>query len=236
MDQCNTVEELKRVYKKLILKHHPDKGGNSETFNKIQQEYEERLAQFEKINNGPPVNLEVTLEEAYTGFTKKIRLKTEMRCRGCSQECQMCKGEGQMNFHLGPFSMSQQCPMCEGRGGSIPNGCGSCNKTGIVTTTEYHVITGPPGVASGYQSGKFIIQVKEHNIFERHGQDLVTKIKIPFAHTITGTKFTFNHIKGPIEIDTEPWAPIDPRIPHIIKGEGMPPHGDLHIIFDIQYK
>lgn len=234
MDRCNTIEELKKVYKKLILKHHPDKGGDAETFNKIQQEYEERLASFEKVSE--PVNFEVSLEEAYTGFSKKIRLKTERRCKGCSQECQMCKGLGQINFHLGPFSMSQQCPMCEGRGGSIPNGCGACNKTGITTSTEYHVITAPPGVDSGFQSGKFIIQVKEHPIFERHGMDLLTRIKIPFAHTITGTKFTFNHIRGPIEIDTREWAPIDPRIPHIVKGEGMPPHGDLHIIFDIQYK
>lgn len=35
-----TQEEIKRAYKKLVLKHHPDKGGNREQFNKIQEAYE----------------------------------------------------------------------------------------------------------------------------------------------------------------------------------------------------
>ena len=32
-------EELRSVYRKLCLKHHPDKGGTSEMFVKLQKEY-----------------------------------------------------------------------------------------------------------------------------------------------------------------------------------------------------
>ena len=36
----SSVEEVKKSYKKLVKTHHPDKGGNPETFKKIQLAYE----------------------------------------------------------------------------------------------------------------------------------------------------------------------------------------------------
>ena len=35
-----TWDEIKSQYRKLVLKHHPDRGGNPETFKKIQAAYE----------------------------------------------------------------------------------------------------------------------------------------------------------------------------------------------------
>ena len=35
-----TQDEIKKSFKKLALKHHPDKGGNDEKFKEIQQAYE----------------------------------------------------------------------------------------------------------------------------------------------------------------------------------------------------
>lgn len=58
-------EEIKRAYKKLAMKHHPDRGGNQSDFQEIQEAYAtltdpERKAQWERARqhrtHGPNVN------------------------------------------------------------------------------------------------------------------------------------------------------------------------------------
>lgn len=39
-DECNTYEEVKKLYRKLAKEHHPDVGGDAEIFKKINNEYE----------------------------------------------------------------------------------------------------------------------------------------------------------------------------------------------------
>ena len=39
--QCTTLEELKAEYKKLVMKHHPDRGGDTATMQEINAEYDE---------------------------------------------------------------------------------------------------------------------------------------------------------------------------------------------------
>lgn len=237
MDKCTTVEDLKRVFKKLALVHHPDKGGDAETFSRLKSEYEARLRDLERPADPDEVlDLHVTLEEAYAGFTKTVPIISERRCHGCSQSCQMCHGKGVVYMTLGPLTLSHPCPMCEGSGGSHPTGCDLCKRTGkIVSRTEY-TVTVPPGVDTGELFGRFRIAVKPHASFERQGPHLRTKIRLPFSRSIEGTTVTIRHLSGPLTIDTSQWAPLDPRIAHVIPGKGMGPHGDLHVIFDIQYK
>lgn len=45
---CRTLEELKKEYKKLALKNHPDCGGSEETMKEINRQYDEA---FEKVKN-----------------------------------------------------------------------------------------------------------------------------------------------------------------------------------------
>lgn len=238
MDECKTVEELKKVFKQLALKHHPDKGGDSETFNKIREEYEKRLAQLTTTEQEPEddITLQVSLEEAYTGFVKVVPVITESRCLGCSQMCPMCHGKGNLDIHLGPFSLAHPCGMCEGRGGSHPSGCSGCKHTGKVVRRRDYKVTGHPGINSGDRISRFIIDIKKHPSFERKGHDLYTTVKIGFQESIRPITFSLKHLTKTLTIDTSPWVPIDPRIHHVVKGQGMSSHGDLHIIFDIQYK
>ena len=100
VNHTTTPDEIKKAYRKLASKHHPDKGGNAEEFKKIQEAYD-TLSDPEKKyaydNPGPDfsqgippgfedlfgnifgsrmrpqknpdsmVNVEVTLEQCYTG-------------------------------------------------------------------------------------------------------------------------------------------------------------------------
>lgn len=45
---CRTLEELKKEYKKLALKNHPDCGGSEEIMKEINKQYDEA---FEKVKN-----------------------------------------------------------------------------------------------------------------------------------------------------------------------------------------
>ena len=53
-----TQDEIKKAYKKLAVQHHPDKGGNEETFKKISEAYEtlgdsEKKQQYDSQRNNP---------------------------------------------------------------------------------------------------------------------------------------------------------------------------------------
>ena len=47
----NSIEDLKKLYRKLCQKNHPDNGGNVETMAKINNEYAERFNELKKAHN-----------------------------------------------------------------------------------------------------------------------------------------------------------------------------------------
>ena len=93
----------------------------------------------------------------------------------------------------------------------------------------------PPHCPGEYRTGSFLVRTRRDPNFEVNGSHLIIRPKIPFAQTIHGCLFNVQHINRKIQVDTKEWAPLDPRKPYIVKGEGYSPGGDLHIIFDIQY-
>ena len=50
-DQIKTLDELKKAYKALAVKHHPDVGGDTATMQRINAEYEARFEVLKKQQN-----------------------------------------------------------------------------------------------------------------------------------------------------------------------------------------
>lgn len=86
---CTTLEELKGEYKKLVMMHHPDRGGNLETMQEINAEYDETFPRLKnKHKNKDGEAYEKENEEAPNEF--KDLMETLIRMDGVHIEIIGC--------------------------------------------------------------------------------------------------------------------------------------------------
>lgn len=165
-------------------------------------------------------DLEISLEQAAEGTEKEIRYNRAVSCKNCSGSgaepgskkvtCPTCGGAGQVSSNRGFISFRQACPDCRGAGQKIEKPCGSCRGEGREMERSTVKIRIPAGVYTGAklrsagkgeaghmggQSGDLyiIVHVAEHELFERHEDDLFCEIPI---------KFTLASLGGSIQVPT----------------------------------
>jgi molecular chaperone DnaJ len=87
---------------------------------------------------------QITLEEAFSGTVKTVRLKTFVQCVKCSgkgaepgsgfEKCSTCDGQGQVREQrrtmFGNFSQVKACAKCHGTGEVPKKPCGVCRGAG----------------------------------------------------------------------------------------------------------
>lgn len=177
------------------------------------------------------IRLVMTLEEAVRGAKKKVNVKTYVKCETCGgsglgkdgkkEKCKHCNGQGQVFMRQGFMSVAQTCPYCQGTGYTITNGCKSCSGTGRTVSTKPVEVTIPAGVSTGDRirlAGQgeagmngapagdlyVIIEVKDHEIFERDGNDLHCELPISFATAALGGKVEVPTLEGPVSLSIRP--------------------------------
>ncbi len=105
-------------------------------------------------------DLEITLEEAAEGVTKKIIVPRLSSCKICSgkgvekdsdkEQCGNCQGRGLekrvRRTPFGAFATTTSCSSCGGAGEIIKNPCGECDGTGRVEERKELEIKIPAGV------------------------------------------------------------------------------------------
>lgn len=118
--------------------------------------------QMQKVED-VEATLRLTLEEANTGVTKKIRIERPETCGTCRGEgtkdgkaksaCGKCRGAGRIvqQHTMGPGMVQQvvtQCPACNGAGKTAAPGdqCGDCHGQGFKTKSATVSVTVPKGV------------------------------------------------------------------------------------------
>ena len=165
-------------------------------------------------------DIEVTLEDVARGVEKEIsfrKLAPCDHCHGTGAEpgskritCPSCRGVGQVTTSRGFFTVRQVCPICHGNGTRVEKPCHECRGEGRINKTAKLNVRVPPGVDTGSKlrsagNGEagvnggpagdlyIVIHVKEHEVFERQGDDLFCEIPI---------KFTLAALGGTIEVPT----------------------------------
>jgi len=168
--------------------------------------------------------LKLTLEQLYTGCTKKLRLTKNVICVPCKGkggksvvQCKECKGQGikLVIRQVGPGmiqQMQQQCNACGGQGSIVPaaDKCKKCK--GARTTKEKQVLE--VNVRGGSAHGQkmtyekqadespdmdpgdvvVVLQQLEHAVFRREGDNLFMKKSITLLEALTGFMFTVDHL------------------------------------------
>jgi len=198
--------------------------------------------------------IKISLEEAYRGTVKNLRVTLDKTCFNCKKKCQQCHGRGQIHHQMGPMMFNQPCNMCGGEGG-VSHGCGECQRGKKKEPLNLELKI-PAGVAhgavmTGHGLGEqprnqgeepgdvnFHIKIEDHPEFMRQGMDLVWSTKIPFVESVNGKKIKIPHFDGPIEIDTADWGVIDPREDYIIPSKGFKIDdkiGRLRVSFNVVY-
>ncbi len=162
-------------------------------------------------------DLEMTLEESAAGMTAQLRiprLETCDLCKGAGtakgtqpETCSTCNGSGQVRFQQGFFSVARTCGTCRGMGRIIKTPCEECRGAGRIEREKLMEVKIPAGVETGSrlriagegESGTgggpagdlyVVIHVKEHEQFERQGNNLYASVPITFAQAALGDEVT----------------------------------------------
>jgi len=131
--------------------------------------------------------------------------------------CPDCDGQGMVRrtqrTPFGMFATTMACGKCRGAGKSIKKECHECDGTGLQRKTRKIKVEVPAGAeeetnlrlrgegeaaSKGGEAGDLyiVIHVKEHDIFERRGDDIYTKITIPFALAALGGEIEVPTLSG----------------------------------------
>lgn len=192
-------------------------------------------------------DLEMTLEEASEGMTAQLRVPRLEACEGCKgsgaapgtqpETCSGCNGTGQVRYQQGFFSVARTCGQCRGTGRVIRTPCEQCRGAGRVEREKQIEVKIPAGVETGSrlrltgegeggaQGGPagdlyVVIHVKEHEVFERQGNNLYASIPITFAQAALGAETTVQTLEGQESLKVP--AGTQTGTVFRLKGHGMP--------------
>lgn len=196
------------------------------------------------------MDVEISLEDAYFGVEKSIKVNAEQACKTCAgkgfaserdiETCPTCKGRGvverMQRMPFGTFAMRTTCGTCQGQGQRIKNPCKNCHGTGKEAVNKTLQVKIPAGIESGNhlrlkKQGLFseghqgdlylVVHVKNHSLFKRDGKDLFMKLPITFTEAALGSDVEFEHLNGQNETVSIPEGTQTDTV-FRLKSKGMP--------------
>ncbi|MBI5179072.1 MAG: molecular chaperone DnaJ [Nitrospinae bacterium] len=192
-------------------------------------------------------DMQIELEDAATGTEKNITVEKYAACSECKgsrcepgyspEICPACGGHGQVRRQQGFFAISMPCGQCGGAGKFIRKPCKKCKGTGKEMKKKELKVKIPAGVDSGSHlrlvgegepgtMGKpdgdlyILIYIKDHPNFERHGDDLVTRLRVTFPQAALGAEVEIPTLLGKAMLNVPRGTQSHTLLK--VKGEGMP--------------
>lgn len=189
----------------------------------------------------------IDLPEAFAGCRRELRISRRESCESCQgsgckagtapAKCSTCMGRGQVMTTQGFFRMQTACPTCRGRGTVVRDPCAACSGQGRMLKEVVRELSVPAGVDTGMQlclrgegeAGQnggprgdlyVEIEVREHQLFKRDGQDLNYRLPVTFAQAALGAEIEIPTLKGREMLKIRPGT--QPGEVSRLKGYGMP--------------
>jgi len=176
------------------------------------------------------VRLRLDLEEVAHGVEKTLKINLQQACTDCggsgsksgrTSVCPNCQGSGQVRnvqrSIFGQFVSVAPCQRCGGTGQVVQDQCDTCHGEGRVTRERKIKVKIPAGVNSGnyltlrgqgnagLRGGPpgdliVLIEVEEHESFERHGDDVLFDLPISFSQAALGAEVEIPTLEGKARI------------------------------------
>jgi molecular chaperone DnaJ len=282
-----TADELKKAYRKLAMKLHPDKNpGDKESekkFKEINEAYdvlkdEQKRAAYDRMGHAAfdgsmggggggfhaggfdfaasgfgnifddmfsefmgggaqgrgtqtasiqgadlRYNMEISLEDAFKGLKKNIKISTNATCDVChgsgaaegskAETCPTCHGQGKTRARQGFFTIERTCSHCHGMGQIIKNPCKGCSGSGRVRKEKTLSVTIPAGIEEGARirlAGEgeaglrggppgdlyIFLHIKSHKFFHRDGPNIYCQVPISMSVAALGGEIEVPAIDG----------------------------------------
>jgi len=157
-------------------------------------------------------DLEIEFEEAVAGLETRIKVPRLDPCEACQgsgaasggiETCSQCRGQGQVAFQQGFFTVARTCGHCRGTGKRIVKACEACLGEGRTRAERDIKVRIPAGVDDGMQlrlAGEgeaargggpagdlyVLIHVREHPVFQRDELDLHSTVDLTFSQAALG--------------------------------------------------
>jgi molecular chaperone DnaJ len=179
---------------------------------------------------------------------KVSRLETCELCDGSGaapgskpETCSVCHGAGQVRQQTQTFFGTSVrigvCPRCHGEGKIISNPCGACGGQGRVRKASKKTVKIPAGVDNGTRirmTGEgdagvrggpagdlyIITFVREHEIFERRGNDIWAEVPVSFVQASLGATIEVPVLDGKDTISINDGTQTGDI--YTLKGKGIP--------------
>ncbi|MES2965238.1 MAG: molecular chaperone DnaJ [Bdellovibrionota bacterium] len=207
---------------------------------------------------------EVQLKDVITGMERDVEFETDESCKECtgsgaakgseSEVCGTCGGNGQVIAQQGFFTVQTTCPKCQGAGRIIKNPCGKCQGRGRQRVARKIRVNIPAGVDTGTQlrvggegegghrggpPGDLYVEIRveEHDVFQRHGLDLLGPLKISYIQALLGADIETETLDGKETLSIPPGTNSGDRLR--IEKKGVPSlrgagRGSLYFEVDVE--
>ena len=224
--------------------------GFSDLFSSIFGEFMDARGQRQNAARGADLryDVELSLEEAFTGVERTVELNALARCetcdgRGCSNPadctatCRTCNGMGKVRAQQGFFVVERNCPHCGGAGETISDPCRNCEGEGRALQRRKLSVRIPAGVDEGTRirvagegesgvrgaaSGDLylFVHLKRHPIYAREGTTLIAECPVSFTTAALGGSIELPGIDGSsVEIKLPAGIQSGEQLRH--RGSGM---------------